>query len=892
MSISTNGTLVDKDSVYFQGSIAQTQARKYTTIDNDNLTFLQYTAKEPKKQSYLDLTEFNKIIGKYSFPSNKQIYKQITDDARVIPYDEMMKNRMDEYFSGRMYKNLTRLYYNSPLFFESLFSKEGVMQQKHWKYTVYIYCLCLIEYIMKNHMTNDFKQLFKGANSFYEWALPKYSEQISYLIKGPLSKATSIQINFVEHYRSIMNPSNTEGTIIDFLQLASLQNVDGKISNLYNFMQTNPNAYNKLSDEARTYVLRLNSGNLNVKNDSLKNNTYVIDLRNSDFGDTDNILGKQFKLTDKIQTEFSTGSSRLSLYKLQRLFESYSRFRIVSLYIDQGLYITALTAQQCVYVHFDGISLFSRYVTLQNKENSLENSNNNLMVSGIFKENNGKYEFQSDTDVITYHSDGVRVTDAKIYLTDWENNPLQANLIATDIDLSNIYNCIININDNSVSDTNVNYTNTCYEFGYVNNGNIIKMDYDFIRFPDSIILEDRKSNSSVNTNMTYDYTVADIKFICYKFGEEITGVPGTYTFTIYNWKGDAVLPERIFNTAEPITAPESILIPISEKDGGYNYRLQCNIPENVIWDIHDYYWSLLAFDCNALQVLVSEFPPVNADGDDEQEKIDLQQYTEIPAGSMVFVLKNPSTNIAKVKTVDLFQLDNITDGKYSVKYSNNQLYLVNAKTTENQDNKTNIILFSDVYSGYKITVVSDKGYCYNNNPTIDLYGEEPPLFIRSCDIGEKYYLNTYNDEEQNSDEQILLLGWCVRIIPRLSDIPLLFDPVRAPFFRNLNLNWCFSDYGKTHVLYRIGKIIRIINNYRSNSPYLTIDNKSIFTCDANSLYDIYDLTNNYIISSAYIINWNNKLILKTDSFLGLDNSHKYQIMRHGYSGVRMILEFS
>ena len=92
----------DKETVYFQGSLTQMQANKFTEIAKDNVTFLQIIQNEPTRQSYTDSKEFNAIISKYSFLSNKFIYKKVIDDARVIPDDIVIKNRMDEYYSTRI----------------------------------------------------------------------------------------------------------------------------------------------------------------------------------------------------------------------------------------------------------------------------------------------------------------------------------------------------------------------------------------------------------------------------------------------------------------------------------------------------------------------------------------------------------------------------------------------------------------------------------------------------------------------------------------------------------------------------------------------------------------------------------------------------------------------
>ena len=93
----------DKESVYYQGSLAQMQARQFANINRDNITFMEIIKNEPRKQSYTDTTEFDARLSKFTFLSNKFIYKKVIDDARVIPEDIVIKNRMDEYHHVRRY---------------------------------------------------------------------------------------------------------------------------------------------------------------------------------------------------------------------------------------------------------------------------------------------------------------------------------------------------------------------------------------------------------------------------------------------------------------------------------------------------------------------------------------------------------------------------------------------------------------------------------------------------------------------------------------------------------------------------------------------------------------------------------------------------------------------
>ena len=431
----------DKESVYYQGSLAQMQARQFTSINRDNITFMDIIKDEPKKQSYTDTKEFDARISKFTFLSNKFIYKKVIDDARVIPNDIVIKNRMDEYFSPRFYKNIQRLYQNSPLYFDYLFSSDGIAEQRHKQYSVYIYTLCLIEYIMKHYDSNDFK-LIKDYQLYYEWALPKYSEQVSYIIKGPLSKSSSIKIDFKKHYATIMNPSNTEGDMTQFLQLASLQNLDAKLTQFFLMMSKMNNAYDKLKDEARTYNLVIRARNTKCYNDPLLNNTFVIDLRGSDFGETDYAMASTASLDTTVGTSSFDMSSRLSLHKLQELFTKYTRFRIVSLNVNRELYNIKLDTLDSVNVVINGIALSSRTVNVINSNSSIDSSLDSFNVPGVFSlTTNNIVSFKPFIDVTTYAPGKVRVNDARLYLI---NNgiPLSAKLFSVNAGKDTLYNVI------------------------------------------------------------------------------------------------------------------------------------------------------------------------------------------------------------------------------------------------------------------------------------------------------------------------------------------------------------------------------------------------------------------------------------------------------------------
>ena len=483
MSVSTSVT-PDKDSVYFQGSLTQVQSRQYTALNRDNLTFFEFIKTEPKKQSYHDLTEFDNIIKNYSFPSNKYIYKKIIDEARVIPDDPILKNQLDGYYSSRMYKNIWRIYQNSPNFFYRLFHSTNLGEGDYKQYSIYIYCLCLIEYIMKNHGTEEFK-LIRDYQVLYTWALPKYSETIGYIIKGPLSKSSTVKIDFRRHYNAIMNPSNVEeNDITSTLQLASLQNLDSKLSMLTDFLAARMNSYDKLPDQARTYNLVIDTKNINCYTDSLKNNTLMVDLRNSDFGDTDSTTSKDFHFDDKVGQKVDI-TSRLTLHRLQTLFMKYSRFRIVNMFVDKFCYVEDLKTFNVIEVHFQGINLSTRNVTLVNSidSNIHEGNSEDLIINcHVSEETENGYKLMQDNDIITYHPDRVRVTDAKIYLTDNAGRALaHAGIIDVPLSIYNIWNIYVrtrssvdNLGLNVLSATLINFAN--YDLNY----SLHEEDYGFV----------------------------------------------------------------------------------------------------------------------------------------------------------------------------------------------------------------------------------------------------------------------------------------------------------------------------------------------------------------------------------------------------------------------------
>ena len=629
MSSVTTAVHPDKDSVYFQGSLTQMQARQNANINRDNVTFLEIVKNEPRKQSYVDTTEFDAIIGKFPFLSNKFIYKKVIDDARVIPDDMVIKNRMDEYFSPRFYKNILRMYQNAPLYFDYLFSREGINEQRHKQYSVYIYTLCLIEYVMKHYDSNDFK-LINGYQLFYDWALPKYSEHISYIIKGPLSKSSSIKIDFKKHYATIMNPANVEGDMTQTLQLASLQNLDTKLDAILRFVMEMPNVYVKVPDHARTYNLIVRSRNVKSYNEPTLNNTFVLDLRGCDFGETTEALQRAATLNTVVTSSIDI-SSRLSIHKLQELFARYSRFRIVSLNVNNELYRLALDSLNGVDVVFRGVEIASRSVTLASETTeSTAVQNTHLSCLGEFEENAQKhiYSFKPFVDINTYDPTKVRVTDARIYLSR-NGKPLSAITVSGTLNTRNMYNC--EFISNKLPLPNAVAAGFAKTYFYTMNERIEDIEEcGVLKLSNALAYLDEGSETNVRAFVNNGTLLFESEpYTGYLAADGSIDLSSSDTpVDLSEWDGSAVSLGNILKTANGNMAYEgSIVIPCSSNNI-YHYE-----GDNGIWTHRDFIYSVFAIDTSEYDRVLN--PPDEDNGNDggvAGQAADGVDTNDVPAG--------------------------------------------------------------------------------------------------------------------------------------------------------------------------------------------------------------------------------------------------------------------
>ena len=850
----------DKETVYFQGSLTQMQANKFTEITRDNVTFLQIIQNEPIKQSYTDPKEFNSIISRYSFLSNKFIYKKVIDDARVIPDDIVIKNRMDEYFSPRFYKNLQRLYQNAPLYFEYLFSKEAVSEQRHRQYSVYIYTLCLIEYIMKHHTSNDF-QLIKGHELYYEWALPKYSEQISYIIKGPLSKSSSIKIDFKKHYATIMNPANTEGEIIPFLQLASLQNLDAKLTALNHFLSIMPNPYDKLADHARTYNLIMSALKMKYYNESTLNNTIVIDVRGADFGNADEAI-IQTPTLGTVVSSTANISSRLSLHKLQELFNEYTRIRVANLEIDYELYKIPLNFYTQVDLCLQGIEVASRSVSIVDNKNNA--NNNGVIIPGNFTYDSSKkiYTFHPKVDIITYDSRKVRVTDARFFLTH-DGTPIMANNITAVLSNEDIYNVIFDCNRSGAIDYD---TTPCTLFSFskqVLNGDIHKIDPGLI-YMENTLLYLMKAPRVTRALLNGD--VRSYKFEWFTLLDKEGNAYTTYDWDLSNeGMRNTFIRAGFNNLADENATLDECLFTINGYNNnttGHAFKTNADLTQRI-WTMTDYNQSLINIQNDAVDSLFK----YTALSDDPISDVG------IALNDIAVYIKSVSGE-SKRYTYSTWQAPN----DLYIKIKINEDNILSLSTNDNPERVlTTIALEKDDI----VTVLF-------HDTTISNYDDSVTDILKSLSAKRIKYIDL-----NNNDTYVWSSACCVVHLPEPRYIAELFipDTDKMPWY---DLRLDYSTTGPEYISYSITSAVPMLKDHNGSMLNIAIEMTSALDGTATRSIRLINADSGKDETGVSFIldRWKSLYTGKVDMFFKLRMYEKYMLKYDYYDAFEFVLEFS
>lgn len=485
----------NKESIYYQGSLTEIQSRQIQEINADETFFSAHKSK-PKTQSYYDTSEFDSIMERFPFFTNKILYRKIIEDSRVLPYDHMFANRIDQEYTTTMYENFLNIYKNSPMFFDKLFGEEGKKSRLYVRYQLYIYLLQMLDYIITHYDSEEFKGLFRDHELYHNWALNKYSPQIKYLLIGPLSKSSAIRLDFQKHYNHLMSSSNVEGDLTQNLQLETLHNLDVKTYDINANLLRRANVFEKTPDYAKSYTIILHSKNIDSKYLD-ENKNLIFDLNTVDFGDTTN---DNLPATLENMTEIRTSgvvTSRLAIKKLQEIFNQYSRFKVFKLLIYKKMFRTDLTTLKNVCLNFEGIQLSERNVYVNEDVARLRVYGSCKSFDDYF------YEFTPNNEFLCYRPQRAQVKNCYIYLTNG-NSAISAYEPSFSVPYINVYNYPIEVNET----TEANYLQlfNLYIYNFVNNSMTLKES--FIYNP---IL--RRIGISTTTSASSSYSFAEYSLI-------------------------------------------------------------------------------------------------------------------------------------------------------------------------------------------------------------------------------------------------------------------------------------------------------------------------------------------------------------------------------------------
>ena len=357
-----------------------------------------------------DIILFEKEYPCLSWKSPDLLYDKMMNDARnVFPRNIKIKLSVNEYYTDMIKINLNNIYNYAPRFFtDNFISSSGVNNAAFEAYQVYIYLLCFIQYTYDHRNDIDIREL-DNIDLILNWIITRRDPSIEYIISGPTVNSNLCNVDFREHYKTLISPSNDMTNIIQYNQLSTTQTISSDIYTLMTFLRNNPNVYIKTPDEARKYNVNIDSSRdvmVTIDND----NNLIFNCNRVNLGDTteQNKLAKYNNLESIITNNIV--DSMINTRKLAEIFHNYSRLKILEFVISADTYITSLDVFNKIFIVFKGVSCSER-----NVYNNIPT--NYLKIGGSFKRTSRGYEFVQDVDAITYKSVLADVKSFEIYLT-------------------------------------------------------------------------------------------------------------------------------------------------------------------------------------------------------------------------------------------------------------------------------------------------------------------------------------------------------------------------------------------------------------------------------------------------------------------------------------------
>lgn len=348
--------------------------------------------------------DFTKKFPQMKFIDPKLLADAIVVDARTLPSIPIINNMIGEFYLMKLTPNLNNIYANAPAFFEKNFIRDPMGFELYQKY---YYLICFIKFVAEKLTDDQFQANYKMTD-INAWVNSRRDPNIDYIIVGP-TENTVFDINFEQHYSALISSSTSMADIVRYQQLTTAQTTSDDVLNILSFLQRNPNTYFKNPDEAKKYTLNIDSSR-DVIIGIDKDNNLLFDCGYVNFGDTteSNDAGR----LDEIQNLNPTADmdSRIATKKIERIFQMYSRVKVLECVVAPDAFITSLDIFPKVFIVFQGVLCSER-----NIYNTIEN--NYFKIGGCFKRTNRGYEFQQDVNAITYKTAKTRVSGFKIFIS-------------------------------------------------------------------------------------------------------------------------------------------------------------------------------------------------------------------------------------------------------------------------------------------------------------------------------------------------------------------------------------------------------------------------------------------------------------------------------------------
>ena len=432
--------------------------------------------------------------------SFKVLYRRFLDDARVISQDEGFMQTIEKIFFTKIKSNVQKLYENAPGYYSKITQDKDIFL---------FYQLWFLTIVIIDHSTEEFLKDFKCKNDLLKWSKSRKDPNIPYFISGPLRNQV-VKIDFITHYKNLMDSQNSIEDISQYLQLTGIQNIVIETKDFHDDLLRRPNSFDKLPDQAKSFIINIDSKDTLV---SVSNGMTIFDCNRIDFEDVTEInIVPRFKDLQNVRVS-QIPTSRIPNKKLEILFNTYSRLGITSLEIERNLFQIDIQSCKNAFLVFDGVYANERNIFS-------DRSNECFRIEG-------KFSFDSEKNVYLFTPKNEQVTFRGL-----ETVVRNFNLYVNFPGIGNINSCLqLIVYQDSIWNADIflqtfsNSSEICRKF-ILNDSDVVLSNNGYLRevYSDSNSTEVSndyvfKGNSSIST---WDGTLQPTdKNLIYKYYEEI-----------------------------------------------------------------------------------------------------------------------------------------------------------------------------------------------------------------------------------------------------------------------------------------------------------------------------------------------------------------------------------